>query len=84
LPHHLAVVGLLVVRNPYRQSNTIKEQSMSKSKNKKQFIVFDLTVLDSEVPFATLQTSVKKFAAMRACFENLGLSVGVVGFFKSK
>ena len=57
---------------------------MSKSKNKKQFIVFSLTVQESEVPFATLHTSVKKFADMRASFENLGLNVGVVGFFKSK
>ncbi len=57
---------------------------MSKSKNKKQFIVFDLTVAGSEVPFATLQTSVKKFAAMRACFEAFSINVGVVGFFNSK
>ena len=57
---------------------------MSKSKNKKQFIVFDLTVQESEVPFATLHTSMKKFAKMRECFENLGLNVGVVGFFTTK
>ena len=56
---------------------------MSKS-NKKQFIIFSLTVQESEVPFATLHTSMKTFAKMRECFETLGLNVGVVGFFKSK
>ena len=34
---------------------------MSKSNNKKQFIVFSLTVQESEVPFATLHTSMKTF-----------------------
>ena len=58
--------------------------SKSMSKNKKQFVVFSLTVQESEVPFATLHTSMKTFAKMRECFENLGLNVGVVGFFTTK
>lgn len=57
---------------------------MSKSKNKKQHVIFTLTVKKSEVPFATLHTSMKKFAKMRECFESLGLDVGIVGFFNSK
>ncbi len=57
---------------------------MSKSTNKKQYVIFTLTVKKSEVPFATLHTSLKKFAKMRECFESLGLDVGIDGFFESK
>jgi hypothetical protein len=79
LPHHSTVVGLLVVRDPY-DSPTSKEHSMSKSKN--NHVVFSLSLPKAEIPFATLSTSLKKFAKMREHFETLGLQVGVVGFFK--
>ncbi len=52
---------------------------MSK-KQAKKVVVFSLTKPKSEVPFATLTTRLKKFRAMRAHFEDIGLRVEVEGF----
>jgi hypothetical protein len=54
------------------------------SKNKKQYVIFSLSLPKAEVPFAELHTSMKKFAKIREHFEILGLQVGVVGFFENK
>lgn len=52
------------------------------SKSSKKIVVFSLTMLGSENPFATLEVPLKKFAALRADFEGLGLHVSVNGFHK--
>jgi len=62
-----------------RQGAAEKGKTMSKKQGKK-IVVFSLTKPKSEVPFATLTTRLKKFRAMRAHFEDIGLRVEVEGF----
>ena len=50
---------------------------MSKSK-KSKVVVFSLTMPKTEIPFATLRTSLPRFGAMRQGFEALGCRVEVV------
>jgi hypothetical protein len=45
-------------------------------------VVFTLTKPKSEVPFTTLEVSLKKFGKLRANFEELNLRVEVVNFKK--
>jgi hypothetical protein len=45
-------------------------------------IEFSLTMPKSEVPFAKLETSLKKFGKLRESFEALDLRVEVLGFKK--
>lgn len=45
-------------------------------------ITFSLTLPKSEVPFAKLETSLKKFGKLRESFEALGLRVEVLDFRK--
>ena len=52
---------------------------MSKKQGNKA-VVFILTKPKSEVPFTTLRIPLKKFGALRANFEELGLRVEVEGF----
>jgi hypothetical protein len=50
---------------------------MSKKQTRK-VVVFSLTMPKTEVPFATLSTSLKRFGKMRQDFEQLGVRVEVV------
>ena len=50
---------------------------MSKSK-KSKVVVFSLTMPKTEIPFAELSTTLKKFGKMRADFEQLAVRVEVV------
>ena len=50
---------------------------MSKPK-KSKVVVFSLTMPKTEIPFAVLPTTLKKFGRMRAGFEALGVRVEVV------
>lgn len=43
-------------------------------------VIFSLAMPKSEVQFATLETTLKKFAKLRQDFEGLGLRVEVVDF----
>ena len=52
---------------------------MSKSK---KVVVFSLTMPKTEIPFATLSTTLKRFGKMRADFETLGLRVELVDLKK--
>ena len=54
---------------------------MSKKKSKKT-VVFTLTMPKTEIPFAQLSTSLKKFGKMRQAFESLALRVEVADFKK--
>ena len=51
---------------------------MSKSSKSSKVVVFSLTMPKTEIPFATLRTSLKKFGKMRADFETLAVRVEVV------
>jgi hypothetical protein len=51
---------------------------MSKSSKKSKVVVFSLTMPKTEIPFATLSTTLKKFGKMRADFETLAVRVEVV------
>jgi hypothetical protein len=54
---------------------------MSKKQNRKT-VIFTLTMPKTEIPFAQLSTSLKKFSKMRQDFESLALDVQVVDFKK--
>lgn len=49
-------------------------------KHSRKMVVFSLTKPKSELPFATLQTSLKRFGNLRQHFEELGLRVEIVDF----
>jgi len=51
---------------------------MSKSSKSKKVVVFSLTMPKTEIPFAELSTTLKKFGKMRADFEQLAVRVEVV------
>ncbi len=53
---------------------------MSKKQSKK--VIFTLTMPKTEIPFAQLSTSLKRFGKMRADFESLALRVEVIDFKK--
>jgi hypothetical protein len=57
-----------------------KENAMSKKNRKK--VIFTLTMPKTEIPFAKLSTSLKRFGKMRADFESLSLRVEVIDFKK--
>lgn len=48
------------------------------SKSSKKVVVFSLTMPKTEIPFATLSTTLKRFGKMRADFEQLAVRVEVV------
>jgi len=54
---------------------------MSKKQNRKK-VIFTLTMPKTEIPFAQLSTSLKRFGKMRADFESLALRVEIVDFRK--
>ena len=54
---------------------------MSKKQNRKK-VIFTLTMPKTEIPFAQLSTSLKRFGKMRADFESLALRVEVINFKK--
>ncbi len=54
---------------------------MSKKQNRKK-VIFTLTMPKTEIPFATLSTTLAKFGEMRKAFESLGLRVEVIDFRK--
>jgi hypothetical protein len=54
---------------------------MSKKQSKKT-VIFTLTMPKTEIPFAQLSTSLKRFGKMRADFESLALRVEVIDFKK--
>ena len=54
---------------------------MSKKSSRKT-VIFTLTMPKTEIPFAQLSTSLKKFGKLRADFESLGLRVEVIDFRK--
>jgi hypothetical protein len=54
---------------------------MSKKQSKKK-VIFTVTMPKTEIPFAQLSTSLKKFGKMRADFESLALRVEVIDFKK--
>lgn len=47
-----------------------------------KIVVFTLTKPKSEVPFTTLEVTLKKFSKVRSNFEDLGLRVEVADFKK--
>jgi len=64
-----------------RNIPTEKENAMSKKQNRKK-VIFTVTMPKTEIPFAQLSTSLKKFGKMRADFESLALRVEVIDFKK--
>lgn len=50
------------------------------SKKNRKTVIFTLTMPKTEIPFARLSTSLKKFGKMRQDFEFLGLRVEVIDF----
>lgn len=54
------------------------EGSTKMSKSSKKVVVFSLTMPKTEIPFATLSTTLKRFGKMRADFEQLAVRVEVV------
>ena len=54
------------------------EGSTKMSKSSKKVVVFSLTMPKTEIPFAELSTTLKKFGKMRADFEQLAVRVEVV------
>jgi hypothetical protein len=52
------------------------------SKSSKRVVVFSLAMPKTEIPFAELSTTLKKFGKMRADFETLGLRVELVDLKK--
>ena len=57
----------------------IERVNMSKSV---KMVEFSLTKPKSEVPFTTLNVSLKKFKMLRSDFEDLSLRVEVLDFYK--
>ena len=57
----------------------IERVNMSKSV---KMVEFSLTKPKSEVPFTTLNVSLKKFKVLRSDFEDLSLRVEVLDFYK--
>jgi hypothetical protein len=57
----------------------IERVNMSKSV---KMVEFSLTKSKSEVPFTTLNVSLKKFKVLRSDFEDLSLRVEVLDFYK--
>lgn len=58
------------------------EGSTKMSKSSKRVVVFSLAMPKTEIPFAELSTTLKKFGKMRADFETLGLRVELVDLKK--
>jgi hypothetical protein len=56
--------------------------AMSKKNSKSKTVIFTLTMPKTEIPFARLSTSLKKFGKMRQAFESIALDVQVVDFKK--
>ena len=54
---------------------------MIKKQNRKK-VIFTLTMPKTEIPFAQLSTSLKRFGKMRSDFESLALRVEVIDFKK--
>ena len=67
-------------REPVQAAWCSREGIAMSKRQAKKVVVFSLTKPKSEVPFARLTTRLKKFAKMRAHFEELGLRVEVEGF----
>ncbi len=49
-----------------------------------KMVEFSLTKPESEIPFTTLNVSLKKFKVLRSDFEDLSLRVEVLDFYKGK
>ena len=64
-----------------RNIPTDEENATSKKQNRKT-VIFTLTMPKTEIPFAQLSTSLKRFGKMRADFESLALRVEVIDFKK--
>ena len=65
-------------RWPSVRHRAAAEGSTKMSKSSKKVVVFSLTMPKTEIPFAELSTTLKKFGKMRADFEQLAVRVEVV------
>ena len=63
-------------------TNQITSERYDNMSSNRKTVVFSLQMPKTEIPFATLETTLKRFGKMRADFESLGLRVEVVNFRK--